>query len=103
MSGGDHRQCNGILGGLIRLHYPGLVTHAQVESPPWTWDHFNSAVDAVYGTVQERIRREFWVSLHHTTLLNTMNSLDVLEIMKGHMMSVCRTSSCWRRGMTPPG
>jgi hypothetical protein len=76
------RHINGTLGLLIRQHYPGMVTYAGVTSPPWTWDHFYATEDSEFSTVAARIKAEFWVSLHHTKLVNITHSLVVLEIMK---------------------
>jgi hypothetical protein len=68
---GTGQHINGTLGLLIRQHYPGMVTYAEVTSSPWTWEHFYTAEDS-----------EFWVSLHRTKLVNTTHSLVILEIMK---------------------
>ena len=47
----------------------------------------------------ERVIQKLWVSLPHTTLLNTSHSLDILQIMNGYIMSICRMSSYVRRDL----
>ena len=72
MSGGGHgRLVNGVLGLLCRQHYPGLVDYATRRELAWTFDHYVAAPDVGYPN-----KAEFWVSLSHTTLLNTSHSLD---------------------------
>ena len=44
---GDHnRKPNGILGALCRELFPGLVMHAGVLEPAYTWDHYIAVPDA---------------------------------------------------------
>ena len=93
------RHINGIQGILIRQHYPGMVTYAGVTSPPLTWDHFYATEGNEFGTVAAWIKAEFWVSLHRTKLINTTDSLVVLEIMKRYMMFAYRTSSGATKGL----
>jgi hypothetical protein len=61
--GGNARHINGIQSLLIRKHYPGMVTHAGVTGPPFTWEHFSSVTDTEHGTLAAKIKMEFWVSL----------------------------------------
>jgi hypothetical protein len=72
---GKGRHPNQTLGGLVRKHYPGMVLQAGRRTPPYTWAHFYSAEDAQHGTVAQRIKAEFWVSLRPTKLVNTTYSL----------------------------
>ena len=86
VSGGDHtHQVNGILSLLCKEHFPGLVEYARVTGPAYSFDHYAAAYDAadrarrVFNNKAERVKQELWVSLPHTTLLNTSHSLDILE------------------------
>ena len=54
---------------------PDIVTHKGNTEPAKSWDHYKDAPDAC-GDKQERVRREFWVSLARTTLINTSHSFD---------------------------
>jgi hypothetical protein len=60
--GGNARHINGIQSLLIRQHFPGMVLHAGVRGPPYTWEHFSSVEDNEHGTLANRIKRKFWVS-----------------------------------------
>ena len=41
MQPGEHkRKPNGILGLLCKEHFPGLMMHAEVLEPAYTWDHY---------------------------------------------------------------
>ena len=69
LSGGAHNQKpNGILGALCREHFPGLVEHAWVREPTYTWDHYMAVADADdrewrnFGTKARRVVGELWVS-----------------------------------------
>lgn len=75
--GGKVRHINGTMTLLIRKHFPGNVTYAGVSSPPWSWEHFRAVVLGENGpTLAGLIKSEFWVSLHHKTLLSTTHSLE---------------------------
>jgi hypothetical protein len=101
------RQVSGILGLLCREHFPGLVEYAGVMGPAYSFDHYATAPDAadrdgrVFGNKAERVRRELWVSLPRTILLNALHSLDNLEIMNGYLVFVYRISTDARMGMRP--
>lgn len=108
MAAGDHkRHVNGILGLLCRLHFPGLVAFGGGQEPAYTWDHYVAFPDLpdrdgrVFANKAARVTTELWVSLPRTTLLNTSHSLDILEIMTGYIVSICRISSDARRDMRP--
>ena len=99
VSGGGHtHQVNGILGLLCKEHFPGLVEYAEVTGPTDSFDHYAAAPDAVdwahrvFNNKVERVKQELWVSLPRTTLLNTSHSLDILEIINGYIVFVCRIS-----------
>ena len=54
---GDHkRKPNDILGTLYRELYPGLVMHAGILEPAYTWDHYIAVPDA-----EDREGRSFGV------------------------------------------
>jgi hypothetical protein len=65
-------------------------------------DHYAAADDAIdrdgrlFNNKVERVKKELWVS-PRTTLLNTLHSLDILQIMNGYLASICRISSDARR------
>ena len=68
LSGGAHNQKpNGILDALCREHFPGLVEHAEVREPAYTWDHYMAVADADdregrnFGTKARRVVGELWV------------------------------------------
>jgi hypothetical protein len=45
------RQVNGVLGNLVRMHYPGEVTWSDgTSSPPTCWDDYVLAPNVTYGT-----------------------------------------------------
>ena len=109
-SGGGHtRQVSGILGLLCKEHFPGLVEYAGVMGPAYSFDHYTAAPDAVdrahrvFNNKAERVKQELWVSLPRTTLLNTSHSLDILEIMNGYIVFVCRISLDARTDMGQGG
>jgi hypothetical protein len=64
---GDSRQrlVNQMLDNLVRLHHLGAVTlsgngHRELAT---TWDHYRFALDGDYGTTQEALSYNFWVSI----------------------------------------
>lgn len=40
------RMVNGIIGLLLKEHFPGLVKYKGKEEPPWTREHYEAAPDA---------------------------------------------------------
>jgi hypothetical protein len=82
-----------------------MVEFALVTEPAYTFAHYDAAVDArdrdgrEFANKAERVTNELWVSLPHTTLLNTWHSLDILEIMNGYIGSICRISSDGKRDL----
>jgi hypothetical protein len=86
--GAKARKVNGILGGLCRLHYPGLVDMGDDQLEPATeFGHYALAADAEdrnrnkYSHKVERVVRELRVSLSRTTFLSTSYSLGILLII----------------------
>jgi hypothetical protein len=71
-----------MLGLLVKKHYPGLVTIDGIQKPPNKWLEFYKVKDADEVSLVDVIKREFWVSLHRTSLLMSMHLLDGVEIMK---------------------
>jgi hypothetical protein len=61
------RLVNQVLGNLIRLQYPKVVTlpgnGRRVLTT--TWDHYWFALDGDYGTVQGVVSRDFWVNIFY--------------------------------------
>jgi hypothetical protein len=74
--GGLAHHINGILGLLRKTHFPGLVEFAKKREPAYTFDHYANAPDAEAENKAVRVKRDFWVSIYRTTLLNTSHSLD---------------------------
>jgi hypothetical protein len=69
-------QVNGVLGNLVRMHYPGEVTRSDgTNSPATSWADYALAPDVMCGTAQGAVWSDFWVSffkvlsLTHLTLL----------------------------------
>jgi hypothetical protein len=61
---GHQRQVNGILGNLIRMHYPGEVIQSDgTTSPATCWDDYTLAPDVTYGTAKGAVWSDFWVSV----------------------------------------
>jgi hypothetical protein len=69
------RKPNGVLGILLKRHYPDVVVVAGEEVAASTWEHYVSKADILdragreFDNKAERVLAELWVS--HTTLLNT--------------------------------
>jgi len=90
-TGAKARKVNGILGGLCREHYPGLVeVSPDMFEPATQFDHYELAADAMdhsghrYRNKAERVVRDLSVSLSgtHCILLatDTSYSLGILLI-----------------------
>jgi hypothetical protein len=59
---GHYRQVNMVLGNLVRLHWPGLVTLPTGESiPATTWEHYRYDVCRTFGNTQALVWDAFWV------------------------------------------
>jgi hypothetical protein len=103
VGGGAHtRQVNGILSLLCKEHFPGLVEYAGVMGPTYSFDpDAKDRANRRYNNKAERVKQELWVSLPRTILLDTSHSLDILQIMNGYIVFVCRISSDARRDMRP--
>ena len=87
VAGDLNRHVNGIRDLLCMLHFPDLVMFGGAEEPAHTWEHYVAFSDLpdrdgrVFANKAERVVAELWVSLSHTIFLNTLHSLDILEIM----------------------
>ena len=69
VGGAGSRHPNGMLGLLIKKHYPGLVTCDDgTKAVPWHWPDFFKVRDEYEVPIGTKIKREFWVSLHCTAL-----------------------------------
>jgi hypothetical protein len=81
---------------LCKEHFPGLVEFTGKTEPAYTFDHYAITDDArdlvgkQFPNKAEWVKAELWVSLPHTTLLNTSHSLDILEILNGYIASICQ-------------
>jgi hypothetical protein len=62
-----HRMVNQILGNLVHLHWPGLVTHpvSGEEVICLSWDMFRYQLDSRYQHVQGAVWNGFWVSFSY--------------------------------------
>jgi hypothetical protein len=50
---GHQRQVNGVVGNLVRMHYPGEVIRSDGTTSPTTcWDDYALAPDVTYGTAK---------------------------------------------------
>ena len=88
------RNVNGILGLLCREHFPGLVWTSEGEDPEIpSFDHYALFPADGHLNLADQVLTELWVSLSHSTTLNSLYSLDILEINNGYLVSLCRTSS----------
>jgi hypothetical protein len=77
------RNVNGILGLLCREHFPGLVWMSEDEDPEIpSFDQYALFPAAVAGhtNLADQLITELWVSLSRSTALNSLHSLDILEI-----------------------
>jgi hypothetical protein len=74
--GGISCHVNVFLGLLCKTHFPRLVDYARKREPAYTFDHYANAPDAEAENKMVRVKRDFLVSLHCTTLLNTSHSLN---------------------------
>ena len=79
VGGGDHaRHVNGILGLLIKEKFPSLVQFGGTVEPAYTWAHYATVLDTpnrdgrVFADKMQHVKAELWVSLSHTTFLNTL-------------------------------
>ena len=88
MQPGEHkRKPNGILGLLCRLHFPGLVMHAGVLEPAYTWDHYMASPDTTdregrnFNTKARRVVRELWVSHSRTEMVEIPHSISIFGMM----------------------
>jgi hypothetical protein len=59
------RLVNQVLGNLVRLHHPSMVTlpgngHRELAT---TWEHYRIAPDGKYRTTQGAVAHDFWVSI----------------------------------------
>jgi hypothetical protein len=79
--GVEARNVNGILGLLCREHFPGLVWVSEDGDPEIpSFDTYALVPDAVHRNLADRVIQELWVSLSRNTALNSLPSLDILEI-----------------------
>jgi hypothetical protein len=55
---------NQVLGNLVHLHHPGVVTlpGSGRRELTTTWEHYQFALDGDYGTAQGEVVHDFWVS-----------------------------------------
>jgi len=69
VSGGGARSPNGMLGLLIKKHYPGLIELDDgTKVVPWHWSDFYKVKDAHEVPIATKIKMEFWVSSYCTAL-----------------------------------
>jgi hypothetical protein len=56
--------------------YPGIIDFAGKRELAYTFDHYFNGPDVEEVNKAVRVKRDFWVSLHRTTLLSTSHSLE---------------------------
>jgi hypothetical protein len=64
--GKDCRPANGILGRLLKDHFPGMVKlpgDKHVLEPAYTWNHYKAKKDHTGTTIAKRVTDAFWVSV----------------------------------------
>lgn len=72
--GGSYHTClvNGILGHLLKEHFPGIGLHVGMYELAWHWEHYHSKADMedplgrVYDNKAEQVKAELWVRLHYS-------------------------------------
>jgi hypothetical protein len=75
-SGGLACHVNGILGLLLKTHFHVIVDFIGKREPAYTFDHYFNGPDAEEENKAVWVKWDFWVSLHHTTLLSSSHSLE---------------------------
>jgi hypothetical protein len=89
LSGTPSHSPASILGVLCRKWYPGIVELTLGgREPAFSWDRYALASDDHYCNKQDRVLAEFWVSLSHTTLVNTSHSSLFFQILTGYIVFV---------------
>ncbi|CAO2191380.1 unnamed protein product [Urochloa humidicola] len=83
--------CRGSIKKLLcKLYFLGLVVHARRNEPAYTFDHYVAEEDQrdwehrTFQNKAEWVVEEFWVSLSHITLVNTLHTIYILEIHRMH-------------------
>jgi hypothetical protein len=76
LGGGLARHVNGILGLLLKTHFLGIIDFTGKREPAYTFDHYFNGPDAEEENKAVRVKWDFWVSLHRTTLLSKSHSLE---------------------------
>ena len=75
------RNVNGILGLLCREHFPALVWTSEDEDPEIpSFDQYALFLADGLTNLADQVITELWVSLSRSTTLNSLHSLDILEI-----------------------
>ena len=96
--GAHKRKPNDILGALCRELFHGLMMHAGVLEPAYTWDHYIAVPIAEdregrsFGNKARWVLGEFCVS-PRTTLVNSYHIFETLEILTAIIESICRIST----------
>ena len=105
MQPGEHKwKPNGILGLLCRLHFPGLMMHAGVLEPAYTWDHYMASPNATdregrnFTTKARRVVEELWVSHSPTKMVEIPHSVSIFVMM---IAIICRISTGATKAMRP--
>jgi hypothetical protein len=65
LKGMRQRLVNQVLGNLVRLHHPGVVTLPgnDCQELTTTWEHYRFTPDGSYRTAQGAVAHDFWVSV----------------------------------------
>ena len=98
---------NGTLDLLCSLNFSGLVMHAGVLEPAYTWDHYIAVADTEdregrnFGTKARWVVGELWVSHARTKMVNISHSISIFRIMIAIIGSICRISTGAWKGKRP--
>ena len=53
---------NGVLGRLLRHHYPGMVTINKVQQAVTKWEHYSLVEHGTHANCANVVLHDFWVS-----------------------------------------
>jgi hypothetical protein len=91
---GHQRQVNGVLGNLVRMHYPREDTRSDGTSSPATCcADYTLAPDVMYGTAQGAISSDLWVSF--LVILFQSFIPDAPDFANAWFWN-CRDDSAWK-------
>ena len=93
----------GILGLLLKVHYPGVMVIAGQADAAHTWEHYKAAPDAedregrFFNTKAGRVLNEIFVSVARTTFY-PIHHIHGILFSNNDIRYMCRISTELRRG-----